>query len=158
MDDSTVKFSSRWLLNQLIVHLTGHIEYKCEHRKIGTVLYRKGGNLLASVSWALGRVPLSDPTESSTTLSSQTEKLISEAGDVINNLLHDELRKPMVDSPCNPKALNIDTALENTNPLLLDFFHSITRTAREWHHHHLDTESHASKHTKKFDSILFCLF
>ena len=52
--DSTVKFSSRWVLNQLIIHLNPYMQYKCIHMKYGTLLYRKEGNLLTSLSWALG--------------------------------------------------------------------------------------------------------
>ena len=51
--ESTVKFSSRWLLNQLISHLNQHMSYKCIHKKFGTLLYRKGGDVLVSLSWAL---------------------------------------------------------------------------------------------------------
>ena len=52
--ESTVKFSSRWLLNQLIIYLNPYMSYKCVHRKFGTILYRKGGDILTSLSWALG--------------------------------------------------------------------------------------------------------
>ena len=51
--ESTVKFSSRWLLNQLIIYLNPYMSYKCVHRKFGTILYRKGGDILTSLSWAL---------------------------------------------------------------------------------------------------------
>lgn len=30
------------------------MEYKCIHMKFGTVIYRKEGDLLTSLSWALG--------------------------------------------------------------------------------------------------------
>ena len=52
--DSTVKFSSRWMLNQLIIYLHPYMEYKCVHRKYGTMLFRRGGDLLTSLSLALG--------------------------------------------------------------------------------------------------------
>ena len=50
LGDYTIKFSSRWLLNQLIAHLHSHIDYKCIHKKYGTVLFRRNGNLLHSLS------------------------------------------------------------------------------------------------------------
>ena len=40
--DSSVKFSSRWLLHQLITHLDGYMMHKCIHMKFGIVLYRRG--------------------------------------------------------------------------------------------------------------------
>ena len=51
--ESTVKFSSRWLLNQLILYLNQHMSYKCIHKRFGTILYRKEGDILTSLSWAL---------------------------------------------------------------------------------------------------------
>ena len=41
--EGTVKFTSRWMLHQLKLHLNSHIEHKCMHKKFGTVLYRKVG-------------------------------------------------------------------------------------------------------------------
>ena len=41
--EGTIKFSSRWLLKQLIMHLCNHMDYKCVHKKFGTVLFHKGG-------------------------------------------------------------------------------------------------------------------
>ena len=52
--DSEVQFSSRWLLHQLIVYLHSYMRYKCIHKMFGIVLYRNGGDLLQSLSWALG--------------------------------------------------------------------------------------------------------
>jgi len=52
--ESTVKFSSRWLLNQLIIYLNPYMSYKCVHRKFSTILHPKGGDILTSLSWALG--------------------------------------------------------------------------------------------------------
>jgi len=47
--DSTIKFTSQWLLHQLILHLQAHLSYKCIHQKFGTILYRTGGDLLMSL-------------------------------------------------------------------------------------------------------------
>ena len=47
--ENTIKFSSRWLLKQLIMHLCKHMEHKCVHKRFGTVLYRKGGDMLVSL-------------------------------------------------------------------------------------------------------------
>ena len=52
--EGIVKFSSKWLLQQLIVQLHEHMSYKCVHKKFGTILYNKRGDLLKSLSWALG--------------------------------------------------------------------------------------------------------
>lgn len=39
--NSTVQFSSRWVLSQLIIYLKPYMHYKCVHKKFGTVLYKK---------------------------------------------------------------------------------------------------------------------
>ena len=52
--EGTVQFSSRWLLNQLIVYLSPYMSYKCVHMKFGTILYHKGVDLFTSLSWPLG--------------------------------------------------------------------------------------------------------
>ena len=55
-DESVVTFSSRWLLDQLIVYLNCYMLYKCVHMKFGTILYRKGIDPLVSLSWALSAI------------------------------------------------------------------------------------------------------
>ncbi len=52
--EGTIKFSSRWLLRQLTIHLHTHLMFKCVHNKFGILLFKKGGDLLTSLSWALG--------------------------------------------------------------------------------------------------------
>ena len=56
--EGTVKYTTCWLLSQLILHLEPYIEFKCIHKKFGTVIFRRGGDLLTSLSWALGRAQL----------------------------------------------------------------------------------------------------
>ena len=58
--EGTVKYTTRWLLNQIILHLQSFINYKCVHTKFGTIIFRKGGDILTSLSWALGRMQLKD--------------------------------------------------------------------------------------------------
>ena len=54
MGNSTIKFSNRWLLNQLICYLNKYMLCRCVHRKYGTILYKRDGDILVSLSWALG--------------------------------------------------------------------------------------------------------
>ena len=48
-----MKFTSRWLLYQLITHLDCYMMHKCVHKKLWTVLYRQGGDVIVALSWAL---------------------------------------------------------------------------------------------------------
>ena len=55
-----MKYTTRWIINQIILHLQSFINYKCVHRKFGTIIFRKGGDILTSLSWAIGRMQLKD--------------------------------------------------------------------------------------------------
>ena len=48
--EGSVKFTSSWLLNQLILYLNPYMSYKCVHMKFGTILYHKGGDIMTSLS------------------------------------------------------------------------------------------------------------
>ena len=81
------------------------MSYKCIHRKFGTVLFRKGGDLLTSLSWALGRMHSNDTTypicSISTDMDSNKARVLKEAGDIINDLIHSE-----IDQLTNDKLTN----------------------------------------------------
>ena len=53
---SSASFTSRVLLSQLSLKLQPHISFTCRCRKIGAVIYRNGGDLLYSLTYALGQV------------------------------------------------------------------------------------------------------
>jgi len=42
---NSASFTSWWLLSQLSLKLQPHISFTCRCRKIGTVIYRNGGDL-----------------------------------------------------------------------------------------------------------------
>ena len=95
--EGTVKFSSSWLLKQLLTHLHSHMEHKCVHRKFGIILFRKGGDLLTSLSWALGRAhTCSETTYTYTNNLSGNESdvtdalILCRAATIVNDVLHHE--------------------------------------------------------------------
>ena len=49
-------FTSWWLLSQLSRKLHPHIAFACRCRKIGTVIYRQGGDLLYALTYSLGHI------------------------------------------------------------------------------------------------------
>jgi hypothetical protein len=93
--ESTVQFSSRWLLNQLLFHLHPFMSHKCVHMRIGTI-YRKGGNILASLSLALSQ---SESLDSNEEVASKPDNnahkidVVNEAACIINDLLHAEISR-----------------------------------------------------------------
>ena len=114
--DSSIQFSSRWLLHQLIIYLEPHMSYKCIHKKFGTILYRKGGDLLTALSWALGssHANTCKTQEEQQQSRRQTgfgdpeyrDRLLDETGHIINDLIHSEIRRLQRNEHANdPKRL-----------------------------------------------------
>ena len=132
--DSSVKFSSRRLLHQLIIHLDGYMMHKCIHMKFGTVLYRRGGDILVALSWALSTTqPLNQyqPEPEIQCQSSDVDKILKEAI-IVNNLMHEEIKKSSQLQPsANCALLDINEELNNINPLLLEFLTCITNSIQE---------------------------
>jgi len=88
-----IQFSSRWLLEDLIVHLHSYMMHRCVHMRFGTVLYRRGADLLVSLSWALSSsqlVPSFEPSKQQHHTSQNnhlnTETTLKEASIIINDL------------------------------------------------------------------------
>ena len=47
--EGTIKFTAQWLLNQLVVYSHRYTSFKCIHKKVGMLLFRKGGDTLLSL-------------------------------------------------------------------------------------------------------------
>ena len=47
--------SKRWLLAEIVTHLSQHVELCCKIQKLGTMTYRSGGDILYALSHALGQ-------------------------------------------------------------------------------------------------------
>ena len=140
--DSIIKFSSRWVLNQLMLYLNPYMECRCIHKKFGTILYRKNGNLLTSLSWALGSVTcdtsisqnVNDNFEFSINATPESHKalVLKQAGQIMNELIQNEIKRNECTSQ-NPIHLNINKYMNSINPLIVQFFNDISRTIREQH-------------------------
>lgn len=158
--EGSVKFTSRWLLKHLLVHLHSYMDYKCIHKKFGTVLFRRGGDLLTSLSWALGI------TQVDTSVNLNYEhcvtkvkdpnygKILGEAGDIVNDLLHAEMAKASLRDVKELVGLNIDEEVNNMDPLLWLFLESATRTVKQ----RQSTTSEENCHIKRLRRyFIFCL-
>ena len=93
----TIIFSSKWLLNKLIIYLQEHMSYKCILHRFGTVLFRKGGDLLTSLSWALGRMSVNNidyllvEPQDKAVETTHKKRVFEEAGIIVNDLLHADI-------------------------------------------------------------------
>ena len=110
------------------------MHYKCVHMKFGTVLYRKGGDLLCSISWALAaQFSFNEPhhfqendecNHQRTDYNKQTAIILNYAGKIVNDLIQEEIRQSSsLDTQYtnNPSSMSIFQHLEAVNRLLIDF-------------------------------------
>jgi hypothetical protein len=132
--NSAIKFTSRWLLRQLTLHLHRYMESKCIHKKFGTALCRKDGDLLISLSWALGQCGAKQQAgpcqKQSPTI--DTHQLLELSGKEVNRLLHKEIGH-LSSPPSNmdPSDFSIDGFLSNVDPQLIHFLTTATRASIE---------------------------
>lgn len=95
------------------------------------ILFKKGGDLLASLSWALGAARTNQQDqevlyEPNPPKKPDVAKVLREAGDIVNDLLHAEIAKPVT-----AKELDIEAEIGSIDPLLWTFLESITRSVRQ---------------------------
>ena len=154
-EDGTVKFTGHWLLHRLIVHLNKYMKFKCIHRKFGTVLYKRDGDILTSLSWALGanKQTYLFQQERRTCQKSDIDSpgtLIPHCGQLFNDLLHNEINRLSKSSTIiDPSDLSIDQFLSEIDSKLTDFLSIATQTAREQHSARRIAESDIVNHSKK---------
>ena len=134
--------------------------------KFGTILYHKGVDLLTSLSWALGtalhlqahtpeagkeNVLIQDSPNDST----YKQRVLSEAGYIVNDLLQEQIRRqssPEKENLHTDPFLNIDSYLQDINPLLVHFITSATQTVHEC----LRSSPGTGHDTDRLDNISYC--
>ena len=142
MGESIISYSSRWLLGHLIVNLGVHMRYKCVHNRIGIILYRHKGDLLKSLSYALGasiddcKVYASEP-QNYPSHPEYYKHVLKKASFIVNDLLHAEIKKGSArksDIENDPKGLNMQSEIQIIDPLLWEFISTCTESIRSKYH------------------------
>ena len=160
--DSTIKITSQWLLHQLILYLQAHLSYRCIHRKFGTILYRTGGDLLTSLSWALGSPKVQATEQLDGGLDINTAHIMHEAGYIMNDLLHNEIRGLATEAN-EPREFNLDSFVDKVNPQLWQLISCATSTVRERYNPLLSIQSETGKNVRKVRRfyilclLMFCI-
>lgn len=111
-DDSILRFSSKWLLNNLIVHLHEFLQFKCIHKRFGTIRYHRNGDLITSLSWALSSSAFSEcfvPRYSEYS----TDEMLHLSALAINDMLHEDFNHITIWSKY--QFLTLTDMLEQTN-------------------------------------------
>ena len=87
--------TARWVLSNFIVILQHHLSYACRVRKLGTLLYRRNGDLLTSLSLSLHKLAQTtspaQKSQNSTKEAIHAREQDSEADD-INTRIHQQVR------------------------------------------------------------------
>ena len=136
-EDCITKFNSRWLLNYLIIYLNDYLQFKCIHKRFGTMLYRRDGDILTSLSWALGAAVVN------LTLKFQISEVLYQGALCINGILHDKIKRisEMPDFHVN----SVTAFLDQTDKQLVNFLKIATKSVK--HGHSLPLSQH-SNHSK----------
>ena len=121
------------------------------------MLFRTGGDLLTSLSWVLGRASVENTNQVQVILEQKDvatdahkEKVLNEAGDIVNNLIHAEISQLHSDVlMASPSQFNIEQTIQNTTPLLWKFLVSATRIAQERHSSAMSCDSGTTMHKKR---------
>jgi len=138
--------TARWLLGKIARKLSPHLAFSCSCRKIGTVLYRSGGDLIYSLSLALSNVQqLSKDLENKTTENSMlkaqlqektnTQVVIRQAACHLNKIIHKDIsRLTSMTSVWKAPMEVLDTSIakvrETIDPMLWEFITTLTQTVR----------------------------
>ena len=106
-------------------------------------LYRNGGNLIKTLSWALGgkssaqvqaeeysHVLSNQDTSTQPFLRKHEERIGHEAAAILNNKIHQEVQKMSEKSP-DLTRIDIDLLSREVDPLLWEFIALVTRPLRE---------------------------
>ena len=161
LGDGTVKFSARWLMNQLITYLQPYMSYKCVVNKLGTLLYPRGGDLLKCLSLALHDSPNSvvcneNPILQLSSGEANTTSLLREAGNIVNDVIHNEIRR-LKEKITDLTTFSLADSIQAINPLLWDFVCLCTRSVRERSGRANSDYTHV-KNVRRFFIICLMLF
>ncbi|SMN12415.1 hypothetical protein SPBRAN_865 [uncultured Candidatus Thioglobus sp.] len=134
LGDGRVKFSSRWLLHQLIIHLQPYIKFKCVVKKLGTLIYSCTSDPLKCLSLALhdscADTPFNLDVSQSQLTTDRQKNVLREAGDIINDIVHDTIRDQK-QKKIDLTTFDLRECIGSTSEVLWDFISSCTRSVRE---------------------------
>ena len=158
VEDGFVKFSSRWLMNQLITYLQPHMKFNCVVKKIDTLLYPRCGDLLKCLSLALydSKCNSDDNSKEHEILKPTNCDVIRQAAFILNSCIQDDI-KSLKKQTTDLTTFNLMDSIRNVNPLLWEFISLCTRSVRECTRKETKDESFA-KTVRRFFIICMILF
>ena len=154
--EGTIKFTSHWLLKQLTVHLHSHMSSKCIHKKFGILLFRKGGDFLTSLSWALGTGKFEEVSyEQGGTLAQNLTLAKFQWRLVISyDIIHSEITRHSTSNLIkNMDQINTEQQIITSTLALWPFIESITHTVKQ----RQGTGTMIIALSRNCNSTIFCL-
>jgi hypothetical protein len=136
---------SRWLLSHIQKKLGKYLEVATKHKRYGTVMYKRDGDLLFALSKALGerresekielklRTELNVNESNEKQLNSKSTEILLNACKDINSLLHNEIKritKTYSEDFHLYSNFNVEEFSNSINPLLLSIIQTITQPMR----------------------------
>ena len=175
--------TSRWLLSHLSNHLGSNVGFICKHKKYGTLLYRKNGDILKALSKALGKAHQTQKSEAhmrkeysnviacthkSNVNNEISQQTIVQACVVLNSRINKQI-KDLIDTyhkdPLMCETFDPVKYLQELDPLLVQCIQVLTRPVRErrqlFNHQDLldssgTTQSKSMKQLYTLSTIFFC--
>ena len=147
--DGFIKFSTRWLMNQLILYLQPYMGYRCVVDRLGTLLYPRNGDIMKTLSLALFQSPIisTSPKHDQHKQPCSTKSkaaLLNEAANVINDIILEEIQRHRQCS-VDLTTFNLDDHIKDMNPLLWQFITLCTRSFRERTNRAHSDDTHVKK-------------
>ena len=169
--------TNRWLLSSISNHLHEHLGIVCKHKRYGTLLYRKNGDLLKSLSKALGnaqrlcKIATYSKHECSSVFSADlgkgkstdiTEDSILQACTALNVRMNQQIKnlvQTYQNDPILCESFDPDAMLQQLDPLLIQCIQILTKPVRERRQLFSQQDLHDSSGTLKSKSMkqLYCL-
>ena len=157
-------FTSRWFLSQLSRKLHPHIAFACRCHKIGTVIYRQGGDILYALTYSLGHIEQLNKVIYSTTEEKSkkpsTEYCMKVASDHLNSLLHKHIAQTtsVIRDKRHSAVLEytVTSMMEHVDSTLWEFINNLTQTVRLAEEPHQLQKSLQEPQQKDKAAILSC--
>ena len=124
------KQSKKIIHNYLIITLKEHLICTTKHQSTGTILLRRGGDVLASLSYALKQNTHSNPPKIVQTDTTTENSIYNTLTDIIHKHITTILQEDSK-SPFDISTLNIDEWIEKYDPKLWKMIVMLTRNQQE---------------------------
>ena len=137
---NAVTVSKRALHKHLISSLQEHLECKTVEQSVGIILYRKGGDIMKSLSRVLAnqrrmRLTVNPTTDTNSTPTTDSDNnMLHTVCDLVNDRVHNAIDKILQQDKNHPvdlSTINFEQEMANTDPTVWQMLRLLTRTREE---------------------------